>query len=193
MSVGVGPESVFTRVRKLECPASPCVLRSSGRNPVAASQGAELELLRVARLDARPQRVCLVVASHHLKKVVRGSLLVRNDQRTVPALHTGPVVVARSYVSRDSLLSAFQDQCPNPSCVRDLVLEPLMYEHLRAVEIERNVRPRGFWRHNKALACEKGQVIAQKRKTTLLQLVHLFGLLRKFHLHLQVHLAILDA
>ena len=81
-----------------------------------------------------------MIAPHHFKQVVGRLLLVRDNQRPVAFVacwSCGSSEQLRK--SRDSLMCRPFRIMPEPSGVRDLVRAALMYEHLRAVEIERNV------------------------------------------------------
>ena len=79
----------------------------------------------------------LMVSVDHLKQVLSGRVLMREDERPATLRPTGRVVVPRPHIGRATLLPPLKDQRTNPASRGLLFLQPLMDVLLRPVQGER--------------------------------------------------------
>ena len=153
VALRIRPERDLRAVEQLDRARPPHALCACRADLVAAVQFVEEQLLRVRRARRRPNvdRAVLVIAVHHLEQVLRCRVLVRQDERANPASPRRAVVEPAAHVGAAPLLPPLEDQRPNPSRPRPLLLQALVDVLLRPVEEQRLLS---------AILCADGQAVA---------------------------------
>lgn len=82
-----------------------------------------------------------VIPLHHAEQVVRGFLLMRQDEGLKAPVHRGFVIKPPGYVGAEALLAAFEQQRPDLPGSLALALKPGMKKLLGPVEVQRDNLP----------------------------------------------------